>query len=332
MKTLKKSLRGLTFSLEKDTVEIGSHFNYYINTTSRDIIISPDKNGKGTVSRKKCGKTYKPLYDIRSKEVRELCQAADYMQVEVLENKIVVHTFKKQRHIIQRNHIVSIEELVGRKTGEIVICKAAGAEWDFGRPTLANDEYFESLCRTVPSYYKKSIKQKKNEIKAIYNVASLFSGAGLLDYSFMDPQFKFVYAVDFDPGACDTYRENIGDHIVCQDIRTVDSETIPNTDLIIGGPCCQGYSNANRRDIDKETAAKKAPAKKAEKETEAAVVIQYAGKEIAAKEILERAKIAFADANPGVKIETIVLYVKPEEDVAYYVVNGIGNDDYKIEL
>lgn len=27
MKTLKKSLRGLTFSLEKDTVEIGSHFN-----------------------------------------------------------------------------------------------------------------------------------------------------------------------------------------------------------------------------------------------------------------------------------------------------------------
>ena len=82
----------------------------------------------------------------------------------------------------------------------------------------------------------------------------------------------------------------------------------------------------------KEAAAKKAPAKKAEKETEAAVVIQYAGKEIAAKEILERAKIAFADANPGVKIETIVLYVKPEEDVAYYVVNGIGNDDYKIEL
>lgn len=50
-----------------------------------------------------------------------------------------------------RDHIVSIEELVGRKTGEIVICKAAGAEWDFGRPTLANDEYFESLCRTVPS-------------------------------------------------------------------------------------------------------------------------------------------------------------------------------------
>lgn len=171
-------MRGLTFSLEKDTVEIGSHFNYYINTTSRDIIISPDKNGKGTVSRKKCGKTYKPLYDIRSKEVRELCQAADYMQVEVLENKIVVHTFKKQRHIIQRNHIVSIEELVGRKTGEIVICKAAGAEWDFGRPTLANDEYFESLCRTVPSYYKRALSKRRMRLKRYIMLRHYFPEPG----------------------------------------------------------------------------------------------------------------------------------------------------------
>ena len=89
---------------------------------------------------------------------------------------------------------------------------------------------------------------------------------------------------------------------------------------------------AKKAAAKKETASKKAPAKKAEKETEAAVVIQYAGKEIAAKEILERAKLAFTDANPGAKIDNIVLYVKPEEDVAYYVVNGIGNDDYKIEL
>ena len=36
MKTLKKSLRGLTFSLEKDAVEIGSHFNYYIDKNSQE--------------------------------------------------------------------------------------------------------------------------------------------------------------------------------------------------------------------------------------------------------------------------------------------------------
>ena len=31
-------------------------------------------------------------------------------------------------------------------------------------------------------------------------------------------------------------------------------------------------------------------------------------------------------------IKTIEIYVKPEENAAYYVVNGVGADDYKIEL
>ena len=31
-------------------------------------------------------------------------------------------------------------------------------------------------------------------------------------------------------------------------------------------------------------------------------------------------------------IKTIEIYVKPEESAAYYVVNGVGADDYKIEL
>ena len=35
------------------------------------------------------------------------------------------------------------------------------------------------------------------------------------------------------------------------------SEEVPDVDVIIGGPCCQGYSNANRHDIDKTTAKAK---------------------------------------------------------------------------
>ncbi len=76
----------------------------------------------------------------------------------------------------------------------------------------------------------------------------------------------------------------------------------------------------------KRTAAKKADAKQAN------VYIQFAGQEVAAKDILEAAKKAFAEANEGVAIETIELYVKPEEGAAYYVVNGVGGDDMKIEL
>ena len=93
---------------------------------------------------------------------------------------------------------------------------------------------------------------------------------------------------------------------------------------------------AKKEPVKKETAAKKAPArrtaaKKAE-DVKATVTIQFAGKEVGAKNILEEAKKAFAAANKGVEIKTIDIYVKPEENAAYYVVNGVGSDDYKIEL
>ena len=80
--------------------------------------------------------------------------------------------------------------------------------------------------------------------------------------------------------------------------------------------------------------AKKAPAKAATKPAEpvASVYVEYAGNQIAAKEILDAAKAAFAKSHKDVAIKTIEIYVKPEEAVAYYVVNGEGSDDYKIEL
>ncbi|RGY98713.1 DUF6465 family protein [Clostridium sp. AM58-1XD] len=80
--------------------------------------------------------------------------------------------------------------------------------------------------------------------------------------------------------------------------------------------------------------AKKAPAKAAVKPAEpvASVYVEYAGNQIAAKEILDAAKAAFANSHKDVAIKTIEIYVKPEEAVAYYVVNGEGSDDYKIEL
>ena len=49
----------------------------------------------------------------------------------------------------------------------------------------------------------------------------------------------------------------IGDHILCMDMRDLDENDVPNCDLIVGSPCCQGYSNANRALTGKEEARKK---------------------------------------------------------------------------
>lgn len=80
----------------------------------------------------------------------------------------------------------------------------------------------------------------------------------------------------------------------------------------------------------KKETVKKAPAKKAD--PTATVVIEYAGKQIVAKDVLAAATKAFKAANKGVEIKTIEIYVQPEENVAYYVVNGEGSNDYKVIL
>ncbi len=80
----------------------------------------------------------------------------------------------------------------------------------------------------------------------------------------------------------------------------------------------------------KKAPAKKAPAKKAD--PKACVVIEFAGKQIVAKDVLDKAVKAYEEAHKGAEIKTIEVYVKPEENVAYYVVNGEGSDDYKVTL
>ena len=80
----------------------------------------------------------------------------------------------------------------------------------------------------------------------------------------------------------------------------------------------------------KKAPAKKAPAKKADPRL--AYTLNSLAKQIVAKDVLDKAVKAYAEAHKGAEIKTIEVYVKPEENVAYYVVNGEGSDDYKVTL
>jgi DNA (cytosine-5)-methyltransferase 1 len=78
-------------------------------------------------------------------------------------------------------------------------------------------------------------------------VVSLFSGAGGLDLGFIKAGHEIVWANDNFPDAVKTYRKNIGDHIVCEDISKIPSDQIPDHDILIGGFPCQGFSVANSK-------------------------------------------------------------------------------------
>ena len=53
-------------------------------------------------------------------------------------------------------------------------------------------------------------------------IISLFSGAGGLDLGLIQAGNDVVWANDIDKDAVATYRENIGNHIVCDDIKNID--------------------------------------------------------------------------------------------------------------
>jgi len=82
-------------------------------------------------------------------------------------------------------------------------------------------------------------------------IISLFSGAGGLDLGLIQAGNEVIWANDIDKDAVATYEENIGKHIVCEDIKNIDIETLPDADAVVGGFPCQGFSQANlKRALD----------------------------------------------------------------------------------
>jgi DNA (cytosine-5)-methyltransferase 1 len=80
---------------------------------------------------------------------------------------------------------------------------------------------------------------------------SLFSGAGGLDIGFQKAGVDIIWANDFDKDACETYKNNIGNHINCGDIDHLKHllySKKQDIDIVFGGPPCQGFSVAGKMD------------------------------------------------------------------------------------
>lgn len=83
-----------------------------------------------------------------------------------------------------------------------------------------------------------------------FTAVSLFCGAGGLDIGFERAGFKTIWANDFDSDACKTHQNWSKAEIICGDIAKVDVNTIPDSDIILGGFPCQGFSLSGPRKID----------------------------------------------------------------------------------
>ena len=86
-------------------------------------------------------------------------------------------------------------------------------------------------------------------------VVDLFCGAGGMSTGFKEAGFSILWSNEFEEKYCKTYSLNHKNTLVkCGDIRNISSNEIKKSldgkevDVIIGGPPCQGFSHAGRRD------------------------------------------------------------------------------------
>lgn len=86
------------------------------------------------------------------------------------------------------------------------------------------------------------------ELEKGLTAVSLFAGAGGLCLGFRNAGVRILYANDFNKDACATYRLHSPEVTVVQgDISKIAAEDIPDADLLIGGPPCQGFSIGGSR-------------------------------------------------------------------------------------
>lgn len=103
------------------------------------------------------------------------------------------------------------------------------------------------------------VVDRRNVLTMTYRLIDLFCGAGGMTLGFVDPKFsghfESVFAVDNDPAAFLTYTHNFHPGRLfhepesATDLSQYLSEggKIPEADVVIGGPPCQGFSLLNKK-------------------------------------------------------------------------------------
>lgn len=147
----------------------------------------------------------------------------------------------------------------------------------------------KTIHQQIRNCLEYGINVKENNVSNVsnktYNVVDLFSGAGGLSRGFMDAGFNIVLGVDFDDAALKTFKENHG-HAEPMKLDLFNHENIDiiydyikqreiDLDVLVGGPPCQGFSLAGKREeFDKRNALYLAMVKTAQKLKPKVVVLE----------------------------------------------------------
>lgn len=98
---------------------------------------------------------------------------------------------------------------------------------------------------------------QKEKLKEKLKVIDLFCGCGGMCKGLIDANFEIIAGIDVWDKAIESYKKNFNHQAICQDLRTLKPEEFNKLynknnhkiDLIVGGPPCQGFSIAGKRNV-----------------------------------------------------------------------------------
>ena len=122
------------------------------------------------------------------------------------------------------------------------------------RKALRNMPKFEFGFRENPAVTAVRRTSRDRKPRNRSSVVSLFSGCGGLDLGFLGGfhslgdyyarlPYEIMQAYDHDERAIETYRLNIDDHASVVDLTTVETQSLPQADVLLGGFPCQDFSS-----------------------------------------------------------------------------------------
>lgn len=106
--------------------------------------------------------------------------------------------------------------------------------------------------------------------------------------------------------------------------KTVAKETAAKTKTVAKGTAAKAKKTATKAAAKTKAAVEKATEKDA-------IFVEYADKQLDVAALVEAAKADYK-AKGHRAPKAVKLYIKPEEGVAYYTVNGKGDGDQKVDL
>lgn len=253
IKSVFKKIQNKTYTKKKGSTKDGRlylrlderyvHLSYDLSQivekkNKKSLIIEVGK-GKRRISHRKDNEKVSALIDLKTKDIKEAFSDCD-ITFKIYDDIIVIEGVKKDK-VVKEMFISTEDELLMASGGEHYL-------------TGGIERHIEIVSNLVISKNATFYHHTKQKMLKGLRVASIFAGMGGLDYAFKQKGFDFVFALDksFTPKESalrdyhiETYRKNVGDHIVASDILTYPIEKIPPAEIFLAGIPCQELSSVS---------------------------------------------------------------------------------------